>query len=215
MNGKCWDCGTGTGQVAYVLAHHFDHVVATDISQNQLENALQKDNINYTRTRSEATGFKPNTFDLITVGQAMHWFDFDAFYREVKRIGKSDGIIAIWGYGLLSAQYEVNELIRKFYSEKIGPYWNKERKHIDNQYSSIPFNFDSIKVNQGFKISTSWSLDNLEGYLNTWSAVKRYVKQNNENPIPQLINQIKPYWAKEESHRIEFPLFIKIGRIGI
>ena len=36
-----WDCGTGNGQTAKELAVHFEKVVATDISQKQIDNAYQ------------------------------------------------------------------------------------------------------------------------------------------------------------------------------
>jgi len=37
---SAWDCGTGNGQIAGVLADSFEIVYATDISKNQLANAI-------------------------------------------------------------------------------------------------------------------------------------------------------------------------------
>src|SRR5215213_8237924 len=77
LNGKhhAWDCATGNGQVATHLALHFKQVSATDISQKQLDEAPKLPNINYSISPAEHTAFPPHSFDLITVGQALHWFD--------------------------------------------------------------------------------------------------------------------------------------------
>lgn len=41
------DLATGNGQVAHKLSAHFKNVFATDISQKQLDNAIQAENIIY------------------------------------------------------------------------------------------------------------------------------------------------------------------------
>lgn len=83
-----WDCGTGNGQAANELAKTFDKVYATDISQKQIEKAVQQSNIFYSVQPAEQTNFPGNSFDLITVAQALHWFKFDDFYTELKRVAK-------------------------------------------------------------------------------------------------------------------------------
>ena len=96
-----WDCGTGNGQVAGVLADYFTEVYATDISQQQLNEAVRKNNIHYSVQPAEGTGFTDHRFDLITVAQAIHWFRFDPFYAEAKRTLQPGGLLAVIGYGLL------------------------------------------------------------------------------------------------------------------
>src|SRR5262245_31315897 len=71
-NHKAWDCATGNGQVAGYLANYFDKVYATDISQQQLDNAVKRDNITYSVSPGEKTSFEDQQFDLITVAQALH-----------------------------------------------------------------------------------------------------------------------------------------------
>ncbi|MEM1119348.1 MAG: class I SAM-dependent methyltransferase, partial [Bacteroidota bacterium] len=116
---QAWDCGTGNGQVAKVLAEHFKMVRATDISDQQLKSAAQKSNIHYSNQRAESTNFPDQTFDLITVAQAIHWFDFAAFYQEVKRVLKPNSILAIFGYGLLRIE-GINDQLDYFYKDLIG-----------------------------------------------------------------------------------------------
>lgn len=211
---ECWDCGTGNGQVAAELSKHFKKVYATDISNNQLENAKKEDNIIYSIARAEKTNFVDSQFDLVTVGQAAHWFDFDAFNSEVKRVTKKYGIIAIWGYGLLRIDSEVNKLIDHFYTEVIGPYWDKERRHIDNAYQSIKFDFDEIPCDQNKSIDVEWQLSDLQGYFNSWSCVQHYKDQNGgENPVEELISRISKVWNQSDKKEARFPIFMRIGRI--
>ena len=126
-----WDCGTGNGQVAIELAKHFKQVYATDISEKQIKNAIQCDNILYKVEAAEETSFPGKSFDLITVAQAIHWVDFDAFYKEVKRTLKPGGILAVIGYALLHIDEDTDKVITKFYKKIIGSFLDPERRYID------------------------------------------------------------------------------------
>ncbi|TYP97476.1 methyltransferase family protein [Tenacibaculum adriaticum] len=206
-----WDCGTGNGQVASILAESFKKVYATDISEKQIQNATRKENIFYSVDRAEKTSLPSNSIDLITVGQAMHWFDFAAFNKEAKRVLKPNGIIAIWSYGLLRVNTKINEIIDNFYTNIVGKYWNVERRHIDNNYDSIQFDFDEINISEKFQIQVTWSLEQLKGYINTWSSVQNYMEQNNgNNPVDELIKEIAKEW-KTDVKQITFPIFLRIG----
>lgn len=136
-----WDCGTGNGQVASVLSDKFDKVYATDISKNQLQNAVAKENITYIQARAEHTPIADRSIDLITVAQAIHWFDFNAFYQEVSRVAKPGALLAAWGYGLLSVSPELDPIIEEFYADILGSYWDDERSYLDESYRTIPFPF--------------------------------------------------------------------------
>src|SRR5690606_23864417 len=104
---RAWDCGTGNGQVATFLSAYFDEVVASDISVRQLSNAPKIENVTYVKCAERLLSHPDQFFDLITVAQAIHWFDFDKFFQEVKRVGKPDSLLAVWGYGLLKINVEV------------------------------------------------------------------------------------------------------------
>ncbi len=207
---SAWDAGTGNGQVARDLSSRFKKVFATDISSKQLENAYQIENISYSLA-GETTTFSENSFDLICVAQAIHWFDREKFYAEVKRVAKTDAPIAIWGYGLLSVNPEIDFLIKDFYVNIIGPYWDKERRLIDEGYKTISFPFKEIETPQ-FLFSLYWTLAELQGYLNTWSSVQKFIREKNTNPVEKLIAQIQPLW-KSEKTEIKFPLFLRLGKI--
>ena len=207
-----WDCGTGNGQVAFELAKTFDNVFATDISQQQIDNALQADNISYSVQPAEKTNFDNGLFDLIVVAQAIHWFDFDKFYAEVSRTAKDNALLCVVGYGKLEINGQIDYLISDFYENVIGRYWDKERKYIDENYKTIPFPFDEIQK-PNLAITQHWTLEHLIGYLNTWSAVKHFIKENDFNPVDKLKTEIEKYWDYEQIKKVSFPLFLRIGRI--
>ncbi len=205
-----WDCGTGNGQVARDLAPKFKDVFAADISEKQLGNAYQANNIFYS-IAGEQTNFPDHQIDLITVAQAIHWFDIPMFYNEVSRVANNDAILAVWGYSLLGISPAIDKLITHFYTEVVGPYWDAERKLIDEQYKTIPFPFKEIQTPE-FKFSFEWTLEEFEGYISTWSSVQKYIKANQHKPVENFIKEIKPLW-KEERQTVNFPLFLRLGRV--
>jgi ubiquinone/menaquinone biosynthesis C-methylase UbiE len=208
---NAWDCATGNGQSAKVLARHFKKIFATDISQKQIDNAEQAANIFYSVQSAEQTDFADNIFDLITVSQALHWFRFDKFYAEVTRTGLQHSWLAVWMYSLLRVSKEIDAIIETYHFKTLDKYWDNERKYVDNNYSTIPFPFKEIKT-PVFSIEYYWSLDELEGYFNTWSALQKFITVNNYNPVPDVVKQIKEYW-KNERMKIVFPLYLRMGQI--
>lgn len=208
---SAWDCATGNGQVAAELAKYFATVYATDLSEKQIENATRLPNIIYKVELSEQTSFPDNFFDLITVAQAIHWFNFNDFYREVNRTIKPDGIIAVIGYVLLHIDAETDKIISKLYHTILAAYWDKERKYIDENYSTIPFPFAEVKA-PVLHHTLEWTYDQLLGYLQTWSAVQHFIKTNNTNPVDLIHEDLKQAWKESATKKIKFPLLLRIGR---
>lgn len=210
--GIALDVATGNGQVAGKLSDYFEKVFATDISRKQLDNAVQKGNIIYSEQQAEQTNFSDKQFDLITVAQAIHWFDFDAFYKEIYRILKPDGIFAVLGYGQFSMNTESNKIVRGFYENIVGPYWDPERIYVDEEYKTIPFPFEEIEVKQFAVNEFTWTFEQLTGYLDTWSAVQHYIKKNNTNPVDIIRSELKASWEKSDK-KVYFPVLLRIGKL--
>jgi len=208
-----WDCATGNGQAAVELARYFNKVMATDISEKQLQQAQPNEKITYSVTTAENTSFSDNTFDCITVAQAYHWFNFDAFHKEAIRVAKADAVIAIWGYSLVVCEDEsLNRIINSFYREKVGPYWDKERRYVDDHYSTVPFPYEPLP-SKDLKINVLWNREQLIGYFNTWSSVQHFIKAHQYNPVDELAATIESIWTDGNSKQFYFPLFLKLGRI--
>jgi len=206
-----WDCGTGNGQVAGVLAEYFDKVYASDISENQIRHAVVKPNIVYKLEPAEQTSFAGGMFDLITAGQAVHWFDFPRFYNEVDRTLKPGGILAVFAYSLLKTGDETDGVIDTFYTKITDRYWDDERKYVDDHYQTIPFPFQDIEA-PPFIVEQYWDIEEFAGYLNTWSAVQHYIDKNNANPVDMIAGQLSRTWGSEPTKRVTFPVFMRVGR---
>lgn len=208
---SAWDCGTGNGQVAGVLSNSFEKVFGTDISSQQLENAIKKPNIYFSKQSAESTNFKDNSFDLITVAQAIHWFNFEKFYKEVKRCLKPEGVFAVIGYELFSSNQETNLVIEKLYHGLIGSYWDKERYLLEEGYKTIPFPFKEIET-PNFSLNLDWSFDELIGYLKTWSAVKHYENDKGVNPVEIIKNELRQAYG--ERGKIHYPILFRLGKLS-
>lgn len=207
-----WDCGTGNGQVAVRLAEQFAQVYATDLSENQLAQAPKRPNITYRVERAEDASFSHQQFDLITVAQAIHWFDFEAFYTVVHGVLRADGLLAIMGYNLLTIDDPVDAIIHRLYEDILGDdYWDPERKYIEEHYQLIPFPFEDIEV-PTFTQSLTWSYDDLVGYLNTWSAVKHYVQRKGENPVSLIADDLLEAWGSSTEREVRFPILLRVGK---
>ena len=209
---NAWDCGTGNGQVAYELAKTFDNVFATDISRTQIANALQEDNITYSVQPAERTNFGHEQFDLIVIAQAIHWFDFEGFYSEVRRTARENALICVVGYGKIEISDQIDRVIANFYENVIETYWDKERRYIDEDYKTIPFPFNEVQT-PSFVNILNWTLEHLIGYLNTWSAVKHFINQNGHNPIGELQSELEQLWEKGQTKKVHFPLLSRVGQI--
>ncbi len=206
---KAWDCATGNGQVAGVLAQKFNTVYATDISQQQLDQAEEKQNIVYQVGSAENSGLTTKV-DLITVAQAIHWFDVDAFYKEAKRLSHEETYLAYWGYGLLKISEAIDPILFDFYDHTVGPYWDPERRIIEQEYRDIAMPLKN-RVLENFSFSDTWSLETLRGYLTSWSAVQHYIKKHGNNPVDEFIQEVAPLWGGQQN--VDFPIFLNGGRL--
>jgi ubiquinone/menaquinone biosynthesis C-methylase UbiE len=210
---SAWDCACGNGQAAVLLSAHFKKIDATDISEAQIKNAVQRNNISYQVCSAEDTPFPDNSFDLITVAQAYHWLNWKRFREEAIRVGKNQAIVAIWGYGLLSTSNEkLDNLIRHFYTEIVGPYWDAERKHIDTAYQTVDFDFQPLPSREFF-IALHWTKEDLFGYFESWSAVQHYIETNQVSPIEKISGELGLIWNDIETRPVQFPVFLKLGRV--
>lgn len=209
-----WDCATGNGQAAIELASRFEHVIATDLSQKQLTQAPEHSGIDYRVATAEDSGITPDSVDLITVAQALHWFDLPAFYAQAQKVGRTSGSwIAIWGYSLASITPQVDALVSHYYSQTVGPYWDPARKIVNDGYRAIAFPFAETTP-PPFSMETEWDLAHFLGYLGTWSATHAATQALGTNPLETLAPKLQQAWGEpHHALRIRWPLHLRVGRI--
>lgn len=213
QHGLAWDCAAGSGQASLELAAHFGRVIATDASRAQIDSAAPHPKVEYRVAAAEASGLPDAGVDLITVAQALHWFDLERFYAEVRRVLKPGGVLAVWTYGVLAVEgKDINARVQTFYRETVGPYWPPERKHVESGYSTLPFPFVEIS-SPAFDMETLWSLPELLGYFRSWSATGRYIAANGSDPVDALAAELAPLWgAQGLKRRVTWPLSLRVGR---
>jgi SAM-dependent methyltransferase len=207
-----WDVGCGNGQASLPLAGHYTQVVATDLSAEQIAQAPAHPHIAYRAAPSHQSGLADASCDLVTIAQALHWFDFDAFYAEVRRVLKPGGLIAAWTYQLLRADPAIDGVLEEFYRRELGPYWPPERRWVDLGYQGMPFPFAEIAP-PALEIRLQWTLADLVAYLGTWSATQRFIKAENRDPTIELGERLAPHWGPPDTLRtIIWPMALRAGR---
>ncbi|HJR63544.1 MAG TPA: class I SAM-dependent methyltransferase [Gemmatimonadaceae bacterium] len=208
---RAWDCGAGNGQVALMLAGHFAHVVASDPSREQLAAAARHPAISYVRATAERVPFAAGSFDLIGVGQALHWFDRPAFFAEAQRVLASGGLIAVWCYGVLSVEPAIDRLLHELYYDVVGSYWPPERALVDRGYADVELPFDEIDAPL-LAVEHGWTLSDLLGYIGTWSASMRYRENTGRDAADVIRSRLERAWGDAATRRlVRWPLHIRAG----
>ncbi len=208
-----WDCATGTGQAALPLAEIFTKVCATDINEKQITTAEVRENIVYTVCSAEKTEFSENSFDLITVAQALHWFDFENFWTEVDRVLKPNGVFAAWGYDWTKIDFDVDFQIERNLFDILENYWNPKAKILWGGYKAgnVNFPYELIETPK-FTIDLHWNLDQLFQYFLSWSATQAYIKDKGIDLIENAKQQVQQVWGNpEETKLIQWPIHMLVG----
>lgn len=210
--GLAWDCACGSGQATQDLAVRFERVFASDTSAAQLAAAPAHARVEYRQAAAEASGLETACIDLITVAQALHWFDLPGFYAEARRVLKSGGALAVWSYGVLKLDdSRVNALVQHFYHAVVGPYWPAERILVEQGYRSLAFPF-AERAAPTFALRADWNLPRLLGYFRSWSATGRYRQARGADPVIPLTKEIARVWGDPEQKRtVTWPLALRVG----
>lgn len=209
-----WDSGTGSGQVALMLAEHFQQVIATDASAAQIASATPHERVDYRVEPAEETSIAAASVNLTVAGTAVHWFDFDRYYAEVRRVSKPGAVLAVWTYHLVKIASAIDAHIVHYYSDVLAGYWPPRIAYLAQHYRTLPFPFDELTPPE-MAITAEWTLDHLLGFLASWSAVKGYVDDYGHHPLETIIDDLRRDWGPpERSRTLVWPLHFRIGRLA-
>ena len=205
-----WDAGTGNGQVAVALAEHFETVVATDASAEQIAVAVPHPRVSYAVAPAEDS--KVTGADLVTVGQALHWFDLDRFWPEVRRALVPGGLVAVWTYAFMHVTPDIDAVLGTFYADVVGPWWPPERAMVERGYAGLDFPFEPVAA-PSFAMEATRDLPSLVGYVGTWSATRRFIAGTVRDPLETLVSMLSPAWGDPSvERRVSWPLSFRAGR---
>lgn len=218
-HGAAWDCGAGSGQASVPLATHFDRVYATDVAREQIDAATPHPRVSYHVAPAASSGLEDASVDLVTVAQALHWFDLPAFYAEVRRVLRPGGVLAVWTYP--RPRFEdatLDARFHDFHSRVVGPWWPPERRHVDAEYATLEFpprgdDFEELAAPE-FGRELQWTLEQVLGYAASWSATTRYRSQMGADPVPRLREALAPAWPADGVARVRMPLVVRAARLA-
>ena len=205
------DCATGNGQAAVGLALHFEAVLAVDGSRRQLARARPAPRVHYVLGLAERLPVRERSVSLVAAAQAAHWFDIERFHSECRRILAPRGVVALWTYGKFRVDSAVDAVVDHFYSDVVGRYWPPERRHVEQGYRSLPFPWHEESVPE-FELTDDWDLEQVMGYLATWSAVQRCQDQSGRDPLRELQPRLAGLWPPGGTRRLRWPIHLRLGR---
>ena len=208
-----WDCATGNGQAALALTKHFKQIIATDISAEQIKHAIPHPQIEYRVATSEKSGLEDKSVDLVTAASALHWFDQDSFYSEVRRVVRSGGILAAWTYHVGYVEPPFEKIFLCFYRNVLFPYFAQGARLVDDRYETITLPGEPIDAGK-FYVKAEWNLEQMLAFIKSWSGTQQYIKEQGGDPTAFVADDLKLIWGDPESVKtIRWPLFVKISRL--
>ncbi len=211
--GLALDCGCGSGQLSLLLADRFDRVIATDASAAQVAAAPQHPRVTYKVAPAEGSGLPDRCADLVVAAQAAHWFDLEHYWREVDRVAKPGALAALVGYGLMRVDDAIDAIIVPYHNETLKPYWPAERWLVVAGYDHVKLPYPEVAA-PALDMTADWSLDQLVGYMTTWSGLKA-AERAGRNLLPEVVERLASAWGDPARPRtVRWPLFLRLGRVA-
>ncbi|KAF8019148.1 hypothetical protein BT93_H3894 [Corymbia citriodora subsp. variegata] len=221
-----WDVGTGNGQAALGVAEHYQQVIATDVSESQLNYAIPHPRVRYIHTPPSISDDEllamiggENSVDLISVAQAIHWFDLPKFYSLVSRvIRRPGGMIAVWGYQAIQVSPSFDPILKKFLDATL-PYWNPNVRYVFDQYKTLPFPFESVGLGSegnpvALDIPKEVSFEGILGILRSWSAVTTAKDRGVELLSEGVVREFERAWGGTKLVRnVVYKAFMLAGKV--
>ncbi len=211
--GLAWDAGCGSGQLSAVLGEVFESVVATDASAAQIAAATPHPAVRYAVAPAEASGLDDGSVDCAVAAQAVHWFDLDAYYQEVRRVARPGGLIALVTYAVMEAEPQIGWIVDQFYRKTLEGHWPPERRLVDEGYRSLPFPFEPVEA-PALALEHRWNAEQLLGYVGTWSAVQSLRRAGRGAEFDRFGDELRAGWGDPAMARlIRWPLSLRLGRV--
>ncbi|MCA9793212.1 MAG: class I SAM-dependent methyltransferase, partial [Candidatus Eremiobacteraeota bacterium] len=209
-----WDCGTGSGQLARSLAASFQSVWASDASAPQIEAAPAHPGVTYHCGPAHQSGLEPGSVGLVTAAAAVHWFNIPAFYAEVQRVLSPEGVVAVFTYAPdLLEPAGASRVIHQLSEGLLAQDWPEGFDWVRRGYRDLPFPFEEIEL-APMDLHLDWRLDDLLGWISTWSGIHRYRARTGKEPLAGLRERLLESWPVAEGGLtpVILPLYWRVGR---
>jgi len=208
-----WDTSTGNGQAAVGLLSAFRLVAASDLSMAQLRHAPPRERMVTWAGRAERSPLVSGSADLVVAAAAVHWFDLDAFWTELTRVTRSGGVFAAWTYHVGHVEGEHAPVVAEFCATKVRSYFGSGAALVDDRYEGIHPPGTALDAPR-FHVAADWTLDQLAGFVRSWSAVRKCTEETGRDPVVDLVAQLGRTWSDpERPSRFRWPIYLKATRL--
>jgi ubiquinone/menaquinone biosynthesis C-methylase UbiE len=206
-----WDCATGSGQAVHPLAERFRQVIATDISDELLRRAPGLPQVSYVVAPAERSPLATHSADLVTVAQALHWFDLAAFWPEVCRVLKPGGVVAFWGYNWPVVNAGIDTLLLDLRTT-LAPYWPARSALLHAEYTGVTPPFRPLP-SPAFVATARWTRADYLAHLASWSAVRYCRERSGQDPLADFAPRLQTLWPDDTQHLTRWPLAFRAFRV--
>lgn len=203
-----WDAGTGSGQAARQLARHFEHVRATDGSAKQIAEAPSDARVAFAVELAERCTLPDSSCDLVLAANSLHWFDHDRFFAEVSRVLRPGGLLAAIGYGWFYVEPAVDEIVGRTMLKPLQSMWAAANRLLIDGYRSLEFPGTEVRLTP-CALHLSWTREQLEDYVRSWSAVQR----SGPGLVEAASAELATIWADEEPRHVFMPVITRAARL--
>lgn len=228
VGGALLDLATGPGRVALALAGSFDTVLAVDLEPEMIEvgrDAAARrgiDNVEWGVGRAEELDLAPETYDLVTIGEAFHRLDGPRVARMALRWLKPGACLAtLWSDDVLAAAGwgdALNEVRDRWLARAFPDGWA-----MGHMLDPTGSRREQVLRDAGFVVSTgsmdeprTWAFDEIIGYLHSTSVCSRHVLGDDfeafETELHEALSRISPSLEFREAIRWGYTLARKPGR---
>ena len=168
------------------------------------------------RFKEIARAFPERTALAFADGASMNYATLDrksdAAAAHLLQAGvKPGGVVALLSYATIEADPDVRAVVERFYFHTLDGCWPPERALVEEGYRSLAFPFEELP-HPPFAIELAWTLDELVGYVGTWSAVRALEKRSGEREWREFQRKLAAVWGEpSRSRRVVFPLAMRVG----
>ncbi|EFX88106.1 hypothetical protein DAPPUDRAFT_221336 [Daphnia pulex] len=225
----CLDVGCGNGQCSGLFSTSFRKVLATDISPSQIEVAKTLNyptNVDFQVSPAEISPAENESAQVVVACVAAHWFDLPAFLKEADRVLCQNGVVALASYFLPIAVHptksdQLNDAIRHFYFESLGPYWGSGVRHLENEYGNFTIPYAETVRDEVWTDDEPYTLAKVAADLESWSGFQNLCRDKGEAAGREVLQEfiskcLKSLGTTDEPDRVEFKLkrkyFLLMGR---
>lgn len=195
------DVGCGTGLSSVALKELAGRVVGADVSADMIAFAPKDAGVIFLLAEAERLPFGGDSFDIVSVCQALHWLDRRKFLAEARRVLRAGGWLVVYDNFMTGRMAEREEFRTWFKETYIARFPSPRRSWVLFDAEGAETEGFILRREERFENAIAFTPETLIDYLTTHSNVIAAVEGSGGD-----IGEVRTWLAKE----IE-PFFDAIG----